>query len=367
MKKVLLFGLALLLLGSGLFADDAKVMPFRVGRFYLAPSFVYGTQTFDKDGSREDSGIYDSLSIFNLGAALEFGAWKWVTAAVQWAPGINVWSKVDSDLLKDSVGSDSDINLFGVADLFVGAKMQILGTEAPVQTDNFRLAFAPGVKIPLPGPDYKEQDKNVTNDDPMTVFNLDKHVLGVGLRTYFDYIINENFFINLYNEFIYYPVKGDVKKAGYPAYALADNIDKIIGMLPPGVISYSDDVDYGYDLTFELEPVFTTNLAEGIQFSAGLPINYKTTPGTKYDFSYNEAALSGALGPAADPLIAQLKSMEAEGEQTHSLSLRPNVSFFFTSWFLPMEFKLAYFAPLWGMNTRADHTVSFQIRLYFKI
>ena len=33
-----------------------------------------------------------------------------------------------------------------------------------------------------------------------TVASMDNHVLGLGLRSYFDFIINDNFFINLHNE-----------------------------------------------------------------------------------------------------------------------------------------------------------------------
>jgi hypothetical protein len=127
MKKFFLSGLALLLLVSALFADDAKVMPKRVGRFYIAPSFVFGEKSFDEDGDRVDS---DAVKIFNLGAALEYGITSWITAAIQWAPGINLYSDIDVTLQQNP---NASARMFDVGDLFVGAKMQIIGTEAPVK------------------------------------------------------------------------------------------------------------------------------------------------------------------------------------------------------------------------------------------
>ena len=393
MKKIMFIGLTLLLLGSALFADDAKVMPAMVGRFYLSPSYAFSNKAFDKDGDRVSS---DTLKALNLGAALEFGVIDWVTAAVQWLPGANVWSDVDTQVpnpkynpLLDppsKANSSSSVNANGVADLFIGAKIQILGTAAPIKTDRFRLSFGPGIKVPLPGPDYKKQDDNAAKGDDVTAANIDTHVLGAGLRTYFDYIINDNFFINLYNETIFYPMKQDMKKAGYIEYALVQAMEEINGagagvgapQLTSGIYDYGK-VNYGYDLTFELEPVFNYNIAEGVVFGAGLPINYYTTPGVKYDTSFNKAKADNAtatisgidpttgavFGESVDEIAGMLDGMKAE--QTHLLTVRPNVSLFFMGWALPMEFKLSYFVPVWGKNESATNTINFQIRAYFKI
>jgi len=358
MKKLLILGLTLLVISSALFADDAKVMPTRVGRIYLAPSFVYGTQYFDDEGSREDSG--QTLKVFNLGAALEYGVINWITAALQWTPGINLWSDIDKE------GSDDTINAFGVGDLFVGAKMQILGSAGLMKNDNLRLAFALGVKVPLPGPDYEDQFKNMMAGDAYTGGNVDRHVLGLGLRTYFDYIINDNFFINFYNQFIYFPMKGDLEKAGLAEYATLymTNANLAATSAALGIPNHSIDgeVSYGYDLTFELEPVFSIPVAPGTIFSAGLPINYQTFPGKKYDFS--------ASGPSEEIKQAGLtgiKNALPDGEQSHLLTVKPNVGIFFMGWAMPVEFKLNYFAPVWGKNSSANHTFNFQARLYFRI
>ena len=367
MKKFLLFGLVLLLLGSALFADDAKVMPMRLGRLYVAPTYIFGAKAFDADGGRQDTD--SALKMFNLGAALEFGAYHWITAAVQWAPGINVWSDIDRKVPNPQTGADSEstVRLFDAGDIFIGAKLQIIGTAAPVKSDSLRLAFGPGVKVPLPGPDFDEQYKNAIAGDPVTPATLDNHVFGFGLRTYFDYLINENFYINLYNETLFYPLKKDIKQAGFVANAVITNIENN-GLT--SLFQYGDKVDYGYDLTFEIEPAFTMMVAQGVQFNAGLPINYKTTPGKKYDFTYDDAAVNAVnagMGGALTPLITNIKGLEAEGEQTHLLTLKPGASIFFIGWPLPMEFKLSYTAPLWGKNASANHIIGLQIRAYFRI
>ena len=117
------------------------------------------------------------------------------------------------------------------------------------------------------------------------------------------------------------------------------------------------DVDYGYDLTFELEPVFTMPLAQGVSFSAGLPVNYKMTPGRKYDYS---------LPPALAGFASNVDGFLIE-ESTSFLSLKPNLSVFLTSLPLPTELKVQYAVPLWGQNERATNSLTLQVKLYFKI
>ena len=353
MKKFLIFGLALLLVGAALFADDAKVMPMRVGRFYLAPSFAFANKAFDEDGSRVDIQGDGSAKVFNLGAALEYGILNWMTGALQWAPGINVWSKIETTAFPFP---NPDLRLFDVGDLFLGAKMQILGKDGLVKNDNVRLSFAPGIKIPLPGPDFEKQFENAGKGDPVTLATMDKHALAAGLRSYFDFIINDKFFINLYNESLFYVTKKDFEKAGFQEYATISGVNAAAG----GLGSVEGKVKYGYDLTFELEPVFSTPIAQSVSFTAGLPVTYKTSPGAKYEFS--------GSGLAGSSLVTTMETMFPDGDQSHNLTLTPNAALFFYGWPLPMEFKLSYTAPLWGQNIGyAQNVIGFQIRVYFKI
>jgi hypothetical protein len=323
MKRLTALGILGILCGTlFVFAEDAKVMPARMGRFYLAPSFSFANKAWDKDSDKFDlTNGNRAIKMFNLGFAVEYGIIDWITGAIQWAPGWNVWS--DVDFSHPQLG-EVDANLKGFGDIFVGAKMQIIGATALVKSSSLRLALGPGVKIPLPGPDFTEEYTNMTTGKAATVGKLDRHLFGFGARTYFDYIINDMFSVNAYNEFIYYPVKADGNKhaLGTPASA---------------------DVAYGFDLTFELEPHFDKSLGGGVLFHAGLPVNYKFTPDIKID------------GTTADD------------SKTQALSLKPNASIFLTSLPLPLQFQLAYTVPLWGQNVNATNSIVLQIRAYFKI
>ena len=361
--------MALLLLGSALFADDAKVMPKMVGRFYIAPTFAFAPGEYDTDGDYHS--FDDSVKVFNLGFVLEFGVIDWISAAVQWAPGWTIWSDVggaaSAKTLLGNTGSTSDVNTNGVADLFVGAKIQIVGEKAPVQTSMFRLSVAPGVIIPLPGPDFEDEVKSVMKSEKATISKMDNHVLGAGMRFYFDYIINQNFFINLYNETIFYPVKQDLNKDGPNFYAakggMAQNttIQGMLGAATPQIMNIDGEVNYKYRLTFEIEPVFTYPVADGVSFSAGLPINYRYIPAYEYSFDF-PAAISGAA-PNLEPLLLGYLNTDPQ----HKFYINPNVSTFLTKTPLPLEFKLQYGIPLYGQNVNAQHNLTLQIRAYFKI
>jgi hypothetical protein len=353
MKKLPLFALILILAAGAVFGEDAKTMPKMVGRLWLAPTFAFAPGGYDTDGDYESFGSGEkSLKMFNLGFALEYGIIDWITAAIQWAPGVNVWSDVDYAIPLDPTGtvvSDSSVNVDGVADLFVGAKFQIAGAAAPLKTDRLRFAIGPGVKIPLPGPDFEDQMENVLNNDPVTAENLDKHVFGVGARVYFDYIFNEHFFINLYNETIFYPIEGDIEDSSLTGYGTLATFKAM------GVSDLEGKVNYGYDLTFELEPVFSTSLGSGITFTAGLPVNYSYTPAYSYSISTN---VPGAESQVEDAL---------ENDPSHTLKVKPNVNFFFTSWFLPTEIGLTYAIPVWGKSTLARHEITLKVKLYFAL
>ena len=375
MKRTLVFGLVLLLVSTAIFAEDAKVMPARVGRFYLAPTFGFANGGFDSDGKYEsfDSGE-GSMKMFNLGFALEYGIINWITGAIQWAPGINIWSDVDT-----SLGTDSTVNANGLADLFVGAKMQILGNQGPVENETIRFAIAPGVKIPLPGPDFEEQFDNRAKNEPVTAANIDKHSLGLGVRAYFDYLINDKFFINLYGEFVGYPVKQDIRKSGIESYmaeliakgGLAAAAPPLAGDIMNSTIIKDGEVNYGYDLTFEMEPVFSTSIGQGTVLTAGLPLNFKLSPAKKYDLTITDefATLANGIMPGMADTVKDniLNGLNGDGSPNYIFSLKPGVSVFFMGWTLPMEFKVQYSAPIFGQNIgNALHTITFQARLYFK-
>jgi hypothetical protein len=346
MKKVLFFALVLTLAAGAVFGDDAKAMPKMVGRLWIAPTFAFAPGAYDTDGNYKGYGSGEgAVKFFNLGFALEYGVIDWITAAIQWAPGVNVWSDVDMSALK---GNGSSVNVNGVADLFVGAKVQIAGEKAPVKTDRLRFAIGPGVKIPFPDPNYENQYANFQSGGAVTASNLDKHVFGAGARLYFDYIFNEHFFINLYNETIFYPIKGDVEKSGYSGYA---TLAGYRAMDP----NLEAEVNYGYDLTFELEPVFSTPLGSGITFTAGLPVNYKFVPAKNYSVS------------SGNPVVKGMVEDALSNDPSHMVKVKPNVSFFFTNWFLPTDIGLTYAIPVWGKAEMARHEITLKVKLYFAL
>lgn len=318
MKKITLMALiCLLLAGSFAFADDASVLPAGVGRFYVANTYAFANGAYDVDGEfAEYADGAGAFKVYNLGFALEYGVTDWISAAVQWAPGVNLWSEVDTPF--------ADTNINGLSDIFVGAKILIVGEKAPVQNSQVRLAVAPGVKIPLPGVDMEDQLANIGAGDAATMSQADKHLFALGARFYFDYIINKLFFMNLYSEFTYYPVEGDQSTTS------------------PFATASTAKINYGYQLILEAEPHFDYMLDNGIRISAGLPVTYVMTPNTKVD------------------------DTEVPDSATSVLKLAPSVSAFLTRTPLPLEFKLGYSFPVMGVKVPATNAITFQAKAYFK-
>ena len=287
-------------------------------RSYVANTYAFADSSFDLDGEKNDIPAGGgAIKVYNLGLALEYGVTDWISAAVQWAPGVNLWSE------RDALAGASETNLSGLADIFAGAKIQIIGAKAPVENSVIRFAIAPGVKIPLPGIDMEEQFNNILAGDPVTVAQADKHLFALGARAYFDYVINKMFFMNLYSEFTYYPIEGDVKDTSPTSYASTSSIA------------------YGYQLVMEAEPHFEY-MMDSIRISAGLPITYVMTP----NYSVNDT--------------------EVADTATSVLKLAPSISALLTKTPLPLEFKLGYSFPIMGNNTMAVNSITFQAKAYFK-
>ena len=332
MKKLLILGLVLMLSVPSLFGYGAIVMPAGVGRFYIAPTFSFANSAFDEDGNRES---FDdtTMNVFNLGFALEFGLTNWITGAVQWAPGWTPWS----DLGEGPLGGTFNTN--GTADIFLGAKFNIVGGQhAPVNSDRVRFSAAAGLIIPTGAPDFRDELPKMATGDDVTVSRMDNHVWGIGGRFFFDCIINDNFFINFYNETLLY----------FGTQSLYNHSLGLAGLsMLPGV---TGDVSFRPRLTFSVEPVFMTTLAPGINFGAGLELEYRWTLAP-------ELTITGlpALVPAP------------EFQDTHRLNLTPSAQIFFMGLPLPLEFKLQYAIPLWGQGVTAMNNVTLQIRAYFAI
>jgi hypothetical protein len=230
MKKTTIV-LVLLFFGYGLFANDARVLPLGIGRVSINPSYSFVTGEYDdlRNFIRHDE---VSTRLFNLGFALDYGLFNWITASVQWAPGWTSWS--------DESAAPNDIS-----ELFAGAKIQLLGVQAPFRSDEFRFLITPGVFIPL----------------------LDNHIFAVGARFHFDWAFNRNFFVTLSNETLFYPGNQDFSNTG------------------PGFYDINEDVNYS--LRFGIGSVFTTPITNGINFTVGLPASYRFLPASQHSITVN--------------------------------------------------------------------------------
>lgn len=321
MKKAMVLVL-LVALVAPIFADDAITLPARVIRARLIPSWTTIGASFDSDGEKNDLDYNTSVSLFTLSAALEVGVNDWLTAALQWTPGWHFSSSVSSD-----VAAVERQDLSGVNDLFIGAKAQILGDQRIVPHQTMRFAAAAGALVPLSQYDAADERQNLITSTTASFrpARTDRGAVGLGGRFYFDYVINQNLFINLYNQTIFFLETTQ-------DYAVNTSVS------PPVAVS-DVDVKYGTELTFELEPNYTMPLSDGLRFSAGLPITYVRA---------GETEING----------------NGQDDASYTLSIGPSVSFFLTSLPLPMDFELGYSLPLMGENARATNTLTLQIKTY---
>lgn len=329
MKKLLIL-MVLAALVWPMFADDALVLPQGVLRISIAPSYGFANKTWDKDGEAQDilnplftTNKSDGIQYFNLGIALEYGVNDWITAALQWTPGWNLWSTMgfDKQLIPPSTYLYFDQGVLGsYADLFAGAKIQIVGKKAPVVNDTMRFSIAPGVKIPMPG-DSKPTQADLVKDETHVLKEIDNHLWGLGGRLYFDYNVTPEFFVNLYSEFIYYPEQKTDKNATFG--------DKT-------------KVAKGYDWTIEIEPQYWAPVADGLVFKAFLPFTYKMTPDYK------------------------IEGTKVADSASTVLSVTPALGLFFTKTFLPIELKVGYRYPLMGTNNTIMNVVYILGRFYMK-
>ncbi len=343
MKKLVLL-LVMLALVMPAFADDAKVLPAGVLRTYIAPSYSFASEAFDADGEKVD--LAGDQSFFNIGAAFEYGVNDWISAAIQWAPGYNVSSSFED---KDYQTAN------GIFEAFVGAKMQFVGPNAPSKSDKIRVAFAPGVMVPMAyGYDAEEEGGNAADHvvyaqtsgalgSNTTEYNAlpADNVFGFGGRFYADYVMNKSFYLNLYSEFKYFlPKNGEDDLEEQTAFQATSTLNSLNPLVPINPIA--DEINYGYELTLEIEPHYATMVADGIELSTGIPVTYVMTPAVEAD------------------------DVERENTATKILKVSPSVSAFVQKFLLPMEVKLGYTYPIWGENSTALNTIVGQLKFYAK-
>ncbi len=352
-KRFVLIGAALAAWALPVFADDGSVLPARVLRVYAVPTYLTIPGAYDDGGKyQKDESGGGKIDAFNLGLAVEYGVTDWWGLGVQWTPGYTLASKVDlSDPGNPALGipnfPDPKANINGPADVYVGAKFQIVGPKAPVQSDAWRFSVAPGVIIPFGALDADKQSENLANGSNVTVSDSDKHVFAYGGRGYLDYVMNKNFYVDLYGEYVQY-TKASSRKVFVPSSLLAVNTSGFPGgPYTPGTNVFSSDVDFGNRITLELEPNYTLPVGgDDYGISFGLPVTYVGSAKTEYSNALAESFLGADSG--------------------YLLTVRPSADVFFykTPFVLPVELKADYSIPVAGKNNSAVSYFDLQIRAY---
>jgi len=403
MKRIVVLVLLVAMFAPMVFAEDAKVLPQGVGRFYVVPGYAWASKAYDSDGNREDIGNgIDSVSFANLALALEYGVLPWMSAGIKANPGWVYYSNFDG-------ADDATANDF--SDFELGFKTQIVGPEAPVVSDNIRFVITPGVFIPLAGPDWSEEATNLATGNEYNAQAASNHAMGFGAYAAVDYVVNDSFFISLFGEGRFYQ-PASFEDINLTTAATAATIDAGLATftVPAGTTgnaaidgqevtgyTYDSPADnktrYGYDLNIELSPHYETSISSGVRFSASLPVDFRYTPGLSLVDDYNgfNSDFSNAVistGPAAgtpvstlggDALVQGLETgvdansptavagvdSALENTDSYSVTVTPGVSVFFTAIPLPIEVTLDWAVPLIGTNTTVLNSVSSQIRFYF--
>lgn len=343
MKKTLLV-ILMCSLTFAAFADDAKVLPAGVIRTYVVPTFATNSEVFDTEGERVDDSN-GTTSFFNVGTALEFGVTDWISAAVQWAPGYNVYSDVENN---EYVAAE------GAFELFAGAKIQVLGDQGLVKNDKFRFAFAPGIMVPMAfGYDAVDEATSAVNTGAYIQYsgavgaleNFNMHpatgAFGLGGRIYVDYVVNDFFFINLYSEFIKYLVKDAEDDFEASVQNAQDAFTQ--SMNPLYTYTAVEEVDCGFKYTGEVDFNFSKQLSDDLILSGGLPVTFSYSPAVQWDGN----------------------DMPGDVE-SYSLGINPSVGVMVLALPLPLEFEVSYGVPFIGQDEAVRSVVTAQIKAYMK-
>ncbi len=328
MRK-LLISVLLASLAFTAFADDAKVLPSGVLRATFANILINSDSDYDADGELQDS---TEVKFDNFGAALEFGVTDKISAAIQWVPGTMFYGDIE--------GMD-DVDFSGLADLFVGAKIQA------INDGTLRVAIAPGLAVPLDSYDVvKEGDKAIDGDSYRVSSQSETESLGLGLRLYLDYQVTKDFYINLYNQTRYY--LGNEKYTVYDVstYGALYQVAMMGGATDSEARDAAADgtektkYEYPVYLDFELEPHYDLTLNKTASMGFGLPV----------DFSMNgKVTVDGS---------------EVDDTDAYTLSVNPGLSFFYTGVF-PFEVAANYNIPLMGKNDSATTMFTVKLKLFY--
>jgi hypothetical protein len=257
-------------------ADDALVLPAGMWRLYAVPSLATVEATFDDHGRRQP--IRDQqgqVSSLNLGLAVERGVNRWLTAGVQWTPGVTLSSSLDFPD-GDPAGRDR-AHFNDCFDALAGVKIGLLGSPARdprrvtglAQSQHLRLALGLALKFPVRSIDWEAQGRRLRSGDTYLAQAADKHTLAPVVGLHLDAVVRRSpgseFFVDFYAQYVDYvsPLRyGDTAVAGY--------LDPTRSRLP---------FDARYDLFIETEPRYDLWLFPGrLRTGLYLPVRTRFLP-----------------------------------------------------------------------------------------
>jgi hypothetical protein len=286
--------------GAFVFGEDASLPGVKTGRSTTSFGISFLPQMWDNGGHKAD---ISKAHVINAGERIEYSFTAYLSGLFDWSPGENILS---------STGDSKSPAANGSHDLALGVRVQIIGLNAPVKQERFRLTIAPQVIFPFPNinlPFWK-----VDMDD-----KRGNNAWGFGGGVSFDTELTKQFFLNFYGEFYAYPIENKAK------------------------------VKHGWGAAFEIEPHFAARLMDRMGLHIGLPVRYALAPEKKIN------------GPG-------------NGLDSHFLSVSPIAAVYFDNIIparfsngvpRPLELSLQYTLPLWGKNTAALHALTLGITTFF--
>ena len=355
-----------LVAGTFAFADDATVLPLGVFRIRAIPSYSMWSQSYANNGTASAASTGNSAVTAMSGAA-ELSVMNPITFGLQWAPGYYVASSFAS--MPTGLASNTKMAYTGPADLQVGAKIQVVGSQGFVQNNQFRIALTPGMYVPLDSYKADTEWQNFTGGNAYRTMSASDHQsFGFVAKADADYQINDMFFVNLHGQALYFlpndSVSFTTEATYYGTYAavyaqtyaaaVAGGASTAVAAstAATNATAYatanapltSTKTQYGVNTFFEFEPHAKYSFSDTTNVSAGLPFSY----------TYNLASTTTYNGTSTT------------GNPESFLSVGPNVSFFSVIGPLPVEVEVQYVLPLMGQNSNATSTLSLQLKVFGK-
>jgi hypothetical protein len=282
-KKLLCVLCVVFLFAAQAYGEDALTLGERNAR--VSFPLYFGFETEDVAGSED-------IMATGWGFAVEYGIYEWLDLQLLFDPGF--WGVVEG-------------NAAPFSDMFVGAKIGVLGPEGLVSKDGwFRLASALGINIPVNGIMLAEEDDKV---------GLGTSLWGTALRVYADMLPHPYFYFNFFVEGVFYPAQ----RSNSAAYA--------------GVGA----VKHWLDLTGEIGPHFAVPIKDkGITLKGGAPVRVLYAP--------------------------WMNAADADASDQWRLTVGGYFGVFFTK--RSVELILGYNAPIRGKNVETMHRASLTVKFY---